>query len=560
MTNDRSNIKYDAAVELARGKLGVLSAGHGPGRVVLLRRIEAKPPWSSDLLEGIAESARRVQPIHHPSLLAVIDVVPSPNDVSGGHRVRAGCASPHSDVARSATEEADARPRSAPDRRRAGSRPGGADALLRAQGDTRALSGLHPECIIISSGDDALIADLGMVALERVPNDPEIVAYRAPEPTPGPSTPVYGLGLILWELLAGRDAFGQSAPSSTAAQVRKQAADGRIPRLDRIVRNVPALLVELVMQSINRDPAARFPTIAAFSEALGAVAETRRPGELLRYMNELCSDIIDRQRSGLVLSNIAAASWRPTVHTVDALAQIPEIPKAPRAIGLAAFRQAEPKPDSGRAVDSLLGRGEGHAGVPSAPSITIEQPISVDVPVAPLSVPRQPQATAPLLLVKPTGTPLPGAVEIRTASPVAPALAFDPDDYTPPVRRRWGLVFFVLLVLGGAAALAAFAIKKQLEVPKNDDSPPIIPTLGLSGGPAESGSAPLPSALGSNAPPTRGKVPYLGPVRHKSEGGPGDAAAAAASSSAPATTAEPEGPSDNPYRDPPPKLVPSSGL
>lgn len=552
MPDSPSKEKYDAAVELARGKLGLLSAGHGPGRVLLLRRVDAKPPWDAALLDACAASGARAKTIHHPSLLAVIDVVRSPTGLLIVTEYVQGV--PLRVLMTRAREQRKPMPlraalRIADELARA---LRAAEDLLKAQDDTRPLASLHPECVIISSGDDALIADLGMITLEQVPEHPEIVAYRAPELESGKGdarAAVYTLGLILWETLAGRDAFGQSAPSATAAQIKKQAREGRVPRLDRIVRNVPSLLVELVMQSISVDPSARFPNIAAFGDALASVSEKRKPGELLRYMNELCSDLIDKQRNGLTLTNIAAASWRPTVHTFDAAAA-PVIPKAPRLIGLAAFQQnLEPGVDSGDAVDSLLG---GEEPVPSAPTITVE-PMQAEVPAsAPFSAgPRAPQATTPLLLVnKPTQTPV-GLGPQRTSSSTVGAAISYPDEYPHP-KRRWGLVFFVVLILGGAIALGAFAVKKQMEQTTADDTPPIVPTLGMSGAPSTSGgSVPWPtdsSATGGKPAPNASRRD--GQVPRRSKDGGLVAPEPPTSTTPPATSGEPQVPSDNPYKDP----------
>lgn len=522
---------------------------------MLLRRIDQKPPWDAQLLDACAESSKRAQTTHHPSLLAVIDTVPSPGGLLIVTEYVQGV--PLRVLMTRAREQRKPMPlraalRIADELARA---LGAAEELLKSQGDSRPLVSLHPECVIISSGDDALIADLGMITLERVPEHPEIVAYRAPELDSGKGdsrSAVYTLGLILWETLAGRDAFGQSAPSATAAQVKKQAREGRVPRLDRIVRNVPSLLVELTMQSISVDPRARFPSVTAFGEALASVSEKRKPGELLKYMNDLCSDLTDKQRTGLTLTNIAAASWRPTVHTFDAPA-MPVIPKAPRLIGLAAFQQTpnDPGVDSGNAVDSLLGHED---PVPSAPTITVE-PMQVEMPAsAPFSAgPRAPQATTPLLLVnKPTQTPV-GLGPQRTSSTVGAAISY-PDEEYPHPKRRWGLVFFVLLVLGGAVALGAFAVKKQLEPEAPGESPPIAPTLGMSGRPTSSaGSLPWPgdsTEVGGKPAPNASRRPGYVPRRAK-DGGVA-APEPSASTTPPATSGEPQVPSDNPYKDPDP--------
>jgi hypothetical protein len=149
---------------------------------------------------------------------------------------------------------------------------------------------------------------------------------------------------LLWELLAGREALGEGNQAASISELRERARAGAIPRLDLVAPSAPPLLVGIVTQAIHRDPSARFPDAAAFAETL-SVGKRGSPGELVRFMNELCGDLIDAQRGAIVRPQVAATSWRPTVHPMDDVA-VPEIPRAPKALGLAAFHAAPARPSS----------------------------------------------------------------------------------------------------------------------------------------------------------------------------------------------------------------------
>ncbi|MGI5206111.1 serine/threonine protein kinase [Spirillospora sp. CA-108201] len=97
---------------------------------------------------------------------------------------------------------------------------------------------------------------LGPVARERVHP-----GFAAPEALRGqPQTvqaDVYGLGATLWSLLAGRAPFasdGQRDPDESAP---------RVPRDD-----VPEWLGDALAKALASDPADRYPTVRAFTEAL----------------------------------------------------------------------------------------------------------------------------------------------------------------------------------------------------------------------------------------------------------------------------------------------------
>ncbi len=451
---------YESVTELASGDFGTLSVGQGGGRVVFLRRFPTEAPWSPAQLDAAAAASRRAKPLHHPSLLAVISVNRGGDGLAVTTEYVEGV--PLSVLMKRAQQKGIKIPvlaalRIAEELARALI---AAEELCVKHGETWVFAGVHPECVIISSGDDALISNVGLLGLTRPFGHPRLDAYRAPELVSGKeltseSAGVYSVGLMLWELLSGREAFAQSSAGASAKSVLDRALAGDVPRLDA---SVPALLNEIVMEAISADPSERFPSVHAFSEALGAVQEKRRSGELVRFMNDLAADLLERQRGAIVHSNVAPASWRPTVHTLDAFT--PEIPQAPRLIGLAAFQPAgsEATTDSARSVDSLLGKD------------VEQEPMRVDVPASvPLAeamAPRPPQATEPLLLVPKERT------ERKTASPSGDsALALDTDLDEERKPRRLGPLLIVLLVFGGAIAIGVMALQRHLEQSAKDERP-----------------------------------------------------------------------------------------
>jgi hypothetical protein len=122
--------------------------------------------------------------------------------------------------------------------------------------------------------------------------------------------------------------------------------------------------------------------------------------------------------------------------------------------------------------------------------------------------------TAPLLLVHKSDVSNP-VVEAPPAHPTAPApqraalntsgaaAAVLDDDFEVPVRRRWGLVAFVLLVLSGAVTVGVLAFLKQQEAVQGAMEVPIasIPS-DTEAGPADA-SADDAAATDAQAKPTK---------------------------------------------------------
>jgi len=351
VAHDEQTALYQQTCELGRGMLGSLSAGESSARAVMLRHVEADEHWTASLLDELASAAKAAKVVHHPSLLSVIDVRPSAEGVLVATEYVEGV--PLSTLLARAREKKRDIPEAVALRIvvELGRAIANVSELPAPRTPSRPITWVHPECVVVSSGDDALLCDIGVLSLDSLPERAELKALRAPELSEGGGSSaracVYSLGALLRALLGK-----ELAPE----------------------------LADIVKRATNGDPKRRFEGPRELAEALEKRGKGE-PGGLVRFMNEMAQDLVDRQRATLVVPHAAAASWRPTVTGLDEI-EVPDIPRAP-ALGLATLD----RPTVEIAVDENEG-GD-----------TRDAPMAVDAPVVELTKKRAPQATLPLLLV-----------------------------------------------------------------------------------------------------------------------------------------------------------------
>jgi len=95
----------------------------------------------------------------------------------------------------------------------------------------------------------------------------------------GPPSDVYGLGAILYHLLAGVPPYHTEGRRPTGPEVVDAIKRGPTRSLSEIASNVPADLRAIVGRAMERHPLERHPSVAAFSEDLISFIEGRVVGQ-----------------------------------------------------------------------------------------------------------------------------------------------------------------------------------------------------------------------------------------------------------------------------------------
>jgi len=93
------------------------------------------------------------------------------------------------------------------------------------------------------------------------------VTYMAPEQFSGgfsPASDQYALAVVAYLLLAGRPPF----TGSVAQVTRAHLSDARVSPVRTFNADVPFLVGQVVARALSKDPAQRYPSVAAFAQAL----------------------------------------------------------------------------------------------------------------------------------------------------------------------------------------------------------------------------------------------------------------------------------------------------
>jgi serine/threonine protein kinase len=151
---------------------------------------------------------------------------------------------------------------------------------------------LRPDLVRLETSggyDTALLADIGLrrflwsLGYEKkaISNDPLIrldPQYAAPEQlqqrSSKPTTDIYSLGLLLFEMIAGRLPF----TGNTSAETRSQQLAAPIPNLTPLRGTAQPELQTFIERALAKHPSLRFSEIEAFCDALARVQLIQQRG------------------------------------------------------------------------------------------------------------------------------------------------------------------------------------------------------------------------------------------------------------------------------------------
>lgn len=135
---------------------------------------------------------------------------------------------------------------------------------------------VKPANIIVDQSGTAKLTDFGIARAARGPREHELIGtarYIAPERVAGePPTErsdIYSLGLVAYELLAGRPAYAEMETED----LLRQRLDGPPPSLRNARVGVSDAVDRVVRRALARDPDERYPSAGAFARDLVGAAE-----------------------------------------------------------------------------------------------------------------------------------------------------------------------------------------------------------------------------------------------------------------------------------------------
>jgi serine/threonine protein kinase/tetratricopeptide (TPR) repeat protein len=145
---------------------------------------------------------------------------------------------------------------------------------------------IKPENILLHEGE-AVVTDFGIALVAGSAPGDRLTAtglmvgtpeYMSPEQAAGERTldarsDVYSLGCVLYELLAGEPPHTGPSPKSLIARRFSEPP----PRVRRVRPQVSAAVDEAIARALAVDPAERFPSAAAFADALAGQVVARAP-------------------------------------------------------------------------------------------------------------------------------------------------------------------------------------------------------------------------------------------------------------------------------------------
>ncbi|MBI3205645.1 MAG: hypothetical protein HYZ29_29165 [Myxococcales bacterium] len=424
--------RYELALALPAGPLGELWAGAATegveqGRVVAVRRVRFGGTVPA-LRAHSAKAAEIARGLRHPKVAAVLDVVELEDELVV------------------VSEHVDGESLGALLKHAIGSKspipPGVALAIVRdaadgliamrdhfakSPGAPDPFGGLVPDGLTVAAFGETMLTEPGVLAaLGDAAVRLSALPYRAPEQLGAPpgrdeKTEVYGLGALLWEMLANRGLYRSTAKgeADAEAELRRKIMTEAAPTLDELPRQgapLPASLVVLVSRALSRDPGQRYAGLEAFRKALDDLPRdtVAAPEQVAVTLERLARHTLEARRAALgqmgdgrlsISTESSRATARPASPEAPMEVVMPPLARSPApSIDTFTLQEAPTRPRRKLTPASLPipeGLPPAKPAEPEAPPRARESTASgVSVSEEPLGAPRSgARRFAPLIVV-----------------------------------------------------------------------------------------------------------------------------------------------------------------
>lgn len=330
---------------------------------------------------------------------------------------------------------------------------------------------VSPPNVLISRQGEVKVTDFGLAKAQSQIEltDPGVVkgkfGYLSPEAAIGnevtPATDVFAVGIVLWEMLAGRRLFQGNTDIETLQLVRKAV----IPPLRDFNVDTPAALEEICREALTQDPKDRIQSARELGTRLSrflfkqGVSVTAY--DVSAYVTRVVDDEVPVEDSGQrrimstviqdEINKLIRIESRDLSQTINTLESGPL--EDPRTWGDFAFDDLPPSPMRGSAYAS---RGAEATGDPAS-----AVRVSTNVRAVPSGAPGHgPPPPGPPLAAAPTHAGIPPA----PATPAQPPQrAEETGSLEAAEERKAMLVFYGLFIV--VALVAAYVVYLLMSAP-----------------------------------------------------------------------------------------------
>jgi eukaryotic-like serine/threonine-protein kinase len=375
--------RYELVAPIAAGAIGELwrariASGPEEGRVVALRRIPRTEKLDASAVERITNAGFSAMELRHPKIAAVLDVFVAESEVGivSEHIAGSVVQALVRPQGKRVTVPIPAALRIAVDVLEAVDALRGPWAELVPEPETdderRLAAGVHgglvPDDLWIASFGETMLLEVGLagvaLGLPAILEHPDVIAYRAPEQLEGQApiderADVFTVGILLWELIAGRSLFGSTllprpgaAPGPAAktkgidalqvSAAKRKVVSAPAQRLDTmplLKGKVTKALADVVARCLEKAPGARFQSVREAIDAIVALGPGN-VGNADAVAKIVAAIVVEAPRDDEARPELS--SNRPTVPPEDAMHHT--APPETRKVGAAAAG-AQPLPD-----------------------------------------------------------------------------------------------------------------------------------------------------------------------------------------------------------------------